>query len=105
MDVSRSCGARGSLSEQNYAEYNQRGLYEVIDALNQTESLRGQGQLLAILLRRHGENFVVDSVSNVTVKMRMEKLIRDCANAKRWEVVRFCSGMLQKVVASLVRRR
>ncbi|OWA49777.1 Phosphorylase b kinase regulatory subunit beta [Hypsibius exemplaris] len=100
MDITRP-STRSSLSEQNFNEYNDRNVHEVIDALNHTDSLRGQGQLLSILLRKHGENFVVDSVNNTTVKMRMETLIRQCANLKKWEIVRYCSGMLQKVVASL----
>ncbi|XP_055337447.1 phosphorylase b kinase regulatory subunit beta-like [Paramacrobiotus metropolitanus] len=101
MDVPRAVSMRNSATHKTLEEYKDRSVHDVIDALNCCESSHGQSYLLAILLRRQGNNFVVDSVNNVTVQQRLESLIRQCATLKKWDVVRYCSALLQKVVASL----
>ena len=101
MDVSRTVN-RGQEDERNYVEeFRDRDVHDIIDTLRNTESIRGQSQLLSLLYKRYGENFVVDSVNNTTVTQRMEALIKLGATMSQWSTVRFCSGLLQKMVASL----
>lgn len=101
MDVSRAV-SKGQDDERNYEEeFQHRDVHDILDALRNTESVHGQSQLLALLLKRHGENFVVDSVNHTTVAQRMESVIKLGATMSQWDTVRFCSGLLQKMVASL----
>lgn len=100
MDIPRVT-TRDSLTDRSYEDYDNRSLQDITEVLKTCDSLGGQSKLLGIILKRQGTNFVVDSVNNTTVQQRLELLARQCATLKKWDIVRYCSGLLQKIVASL----
>jgi phosphorylase kinase alpha/beta subunit len=61
--------------------------------------LYAQSQLLAIIMRREGPSFCLPE--GVTIKDKLEALLRHAGTLRYWSVVRFCSAILQKIVDSI----
>jgi len=61
-------------------------------------SLHTQCQILYLLFQRHGFDYPMD---DGTIRQMLERLCRQSALLKNWQVVRFCAALLHKVVDSL----
>lgn len=72
----------------------------VIEALKNCNTLLGKSQLLSILLKREGPQFLLP-FSGTTVYEHIEKISKQAGALRYWSVVRFCSSILQKQVDSI----
>ncbi|RWS29536.1 putative phosphorylase b kinase regulatory subunit beta-like protein [Leptotrombidium deliense] len=72
---------------------------DLVDALKHSDTLYAQSQLLGVLWDREGPYFCVSE--NVTVRERLERLSRQAGTLRHWSVVRYCSGILKKLVDSI----
>ncbi|RWS07321.1 putative phosphorylase b kinase regulatory subunit beta-like protein [Dinothrombium tinctorium] len=87
--------------DENYKEQMERlpTFPDLIEALKHADTLFAQSQLLAILWQREGPYFCVSD--NITVREKLERLSRQAGTLRHWSVVRYCSGILKKLVDSI----
>ncbi|CAL4122771.1 unnamed protein product, partial [Meganyctiphanes norvegica] len=71
---------------------------EVVQVLQGVSSLQGRTQLLGILLRKEGPNFVIE---NTTVSDLLNSLFLEASSLRLWSVVRMCTALLSKKVESI----
>ncbi|XP_076029946.1 putative phosphorylase b kinase regulatory subunit beta [Oratosquilla oratoria] len=71
---------------------------EVINVLRSVPTLLGQTQLLAILLRREGPDFMIDGTS---VRGRLENNLQLACDAHYWHVVRISAACLEMLYPSV----
>lgn len=72
---------------------------DIMEALQHSDTLYIQSQLLGIILEREGPYFCVHD--GTTVKDRLERLMRQAGALRHWSVVRYCSSTLKKLVDSI----
>ncbi|XP_053304908.1 phosphorylase b kinase regulatory subunit beta isoform X3 [Spea bombifrons] len=84
--------------ELNLTEWKHKPTYEVLQKLNDCNSLATQAILLSILLKREGPHFIT---KEGTVSDFMERIYRKAGSTKLWSVVRLAAGYLHKLVDSL----
>ncbi|CAL4083790.1 unnamed protein product, partial [Meganyctiphanes norvegica] len=72
--------------------------HEVLNVLRSVSTLHGQTQLLGIVLRREGPDFLIDGS---TVKERVSALFHQSSSLRYWAVIRECTALLSKEVESI----
>lgn len=70
----------------------------IVNALRSVTSLKGQTQLLGMMLGREGLNHEIDGVP---VSKRISQVLSNASSLRLWSVVRTCTAMLSKEVESI----
>uniref|UniRef100_A0A4D5RAB5 Phosphorylase b kinase regulatory subunit n=1 Tax=Scolopendra viridis TaxID=118503 RepID=A0A4D5RAB5_SCOVI len=83
---------------QNFKPFNEKKTEDIVNALRREETLYGQSQLLGILVKRQGLKFEIDQV---TLEDYLHALSGNAGARRYWQVVRYCSSVLQQLVDSI----
>ncbi|XP_053304909.1 phosphorylase b kinase regulatory subunit beta isoform X4 [Spea bombifrons] len=84
--------------ELNLTEWKHKPTYEVLQKLNDCNSLATQAILLSILLKREGPHFIT---KEGTVSDFMERIYRKAGSTKLWFVVRYTAAFAQRFASSI----
>ena len=80
------------------AEYMNKSMGDILNALRNSESIFCQCQLWGIILHREGPNY---EVNGVTVHQALTDLYYRAGILRYWRAVRYCSSLLRHIVDSI----
>ncbi|KAJ8920978.1 hypothetical protein NQ315_015773 [Exocentrus adspersus] len=95
-DIPRILNYQDELKDFSY--FKNKNTYEIIDAINNLESIYARCQLFGILLNKEGRNF---KVQDYTVEHHLQSLYHQAGGLRHWAAVRYTSSLLHHNVDSI----
>ncbi|RZC40824.1 phosphorylase b kinase regulatory subunit beta [Asbolus verrucosus] len=83
---------------KDYSYFQKKSTHEIVEALQQIESLYAKCQLYGILLKREGGSF---KIGDYTVEEQLHSLYHQGGCLRHWAAVRYTSSMLSHNVDSI----
>ena len=80
-------------------QYANTSTRDLVEMLNGLEHVYGSIQLLGILLRREGPDFLLEP--ELTVRERLEMMHREAGTSRYWAALRYSSSLLQQLIDSI----
>ena len=84
----------------NFAcQYNNTNTVDILEVLRNLPHIYGSIQLLGILLRREGPDFLLSP--ELRVKEKLERMHREAGTTRYWAALRYTSSLLQHLIDSI----
>ncbi|KAG5879244.1 hypothetical protein JTB14_017097 [Gonioctena quinquepunctata] len=83
---------------KDYSQYKFKSTQEIVEVINEIESLFARCQLFGILLKREGSHF---KIQNYTVEEHLHSLYHQAGCLRHWAAVRYTSSLLSHTVDSI----